>query len=130
MAKDVKSSDIQKAMIRSIRKTYFSEIVENTPGSGTVSDGWDMEIRGENVVIFNDEFGDIVLFLEEGTKPHIIKPKNKKALHWGGKTGPVFKVVHHPGTTARKFISKVLESKSVFLEFEKAFEIEIKKLIV
>jgi len=37
------------------------------------------------------------------TRPHIIKPKNAKALHFGGK---FFKVVHHPGSKipAREFM--------------------------
>lgn len=36
-------------------------------------------------------------YLEKGTPPHIIKPKNKKALFWNGASHPV-KMVHHPGT--------------------------------
>lgn len=38
------------------------------------------------------------VFVMFGTKPHLIKPKNKKALRWAG--GGAFhfaKVVHHPG---------------------------------
>jgi hypothetical protein len=38
------------------------------------------------------------LFVHWGTKPHIIKPKTKKALRWAGPGGFVFaKIVHHPG---------------------------------
>ncbi|TCS38518.1 phage virion morphogenesis protein [Paucimonas lemoignei] len=36
-----------------------------------------------------------------GSKPHEIKPKNKKALAFGGK---VFRRVKHPGTVARPFM--------------------------
>jgi hypothetical protein len=64
------------------------------------------------------------LWLDRGTKPHIIRPKSKKALRWaataagrrlsgrprkaaqrGGLGGLAFaKVVHHPGTRAQPFI--------------------------
>ena len=50
-------------------------------------------------------------YVEYGTPPHIIKPKNKKALHWGGKNGPVVKLVHHPGTRPQPFIRTTLNTK-------------------
>jgi hypothetical protein len=38
------------------------------------------------------------LFVHWGTKPHIIRPKTKKALRWPSGDGFVFaKIVHHPG---------------------------------
>lgn len=47
--------------------------------------------------------------VNDGTKPHIIRPKRANALRFkvGGKT--VFaKVVHHPGTRARPFLDRAL----------------------
>ena len=49
--------------------------------------------------------GDYVLF---GTKPHMIRPKNKKALHWGGKGGPFSKGHMHPGTKPNDFLGRGL----------------------
>ena len=38
-------------------------------------------------------------FVEYGTKPHIIRPKNARALRWVGESGPIFAAsVRHPGT--------------------------------
>ena len=38
------------------------------------------------------------VFVHWGTKPHVIKPKNKKALRWPGGAGFIFaKFVNHPG---------------------------------
>lgn len=51
------------------------------------------------------EYGEI---LEEGSKPHIIKPKNKKYLYWRGAAHPV-KKVNHPGTKGFKTIETTLE---------------------
>lgn len=40
-------------------------------------------------------------WLEDGTKPHVIRPRNAKTLRFKGRSGIVFaKVVHHPGTPA------------------------------
>jgi HK97 gp10 family phage protein len=41
--------------------------------------------------------------VEFGTGPHVIRPKNKKALFWPGARHPV-KLVRHPGTRARPFL--------------------------
>ena len=43
------------------------------------------------------------------TRPHDIRPRNKKALYWEGAAHPV-KVVHHPGSRipARPFIQPAL----------------------
>ena len=49
--------------------------------------------------------GDYVLL---GTKPHMIKPKDKKALHWGGKDGPYSRGHMHPGTKANDFLGRGL----------------------
>lgn len=47
--------------------------------------------------------------VNDGTRPHIIRPRRAKALRFkvGGRT--VFaKVVHHPGTRARPFLDRAL----------------------
>lgn len=48
-------------------------------------------------------------FLEEGTAPHIIRPKNKKALHWHGAAHPV-KQVNHPGTKPYPILEDTLRA--------------------
>ena len=47
------------------------------------------------------------VFVHEGTKPHDIRPVKAKSLRWFGTDGnPIFaKVVHHPGTPARRFLT-------------------------
>ena len=38
------------------------------------------------------------VFVNFGTRPHVIKPKDKKALRWAGPNGFIFaKEVNHPG---------------------------------
>ncbi|MGY0062843.1 HK97 gp10 family phage protein [Streptomyces sp. LZ34] len=45
--------------------------------------------------------------VEYGSGPHIITPKNAKALYWPGADHPVAKV-NHPGTPAQPFLRPAL----------------------
>ncbi|MER5705988.1 HK97 gp10 family phage protein [Streptomyces sp. NPDC002122] len=47
--------------------------------------------------------------VNDGTRPHVIRPRTKKALKFkmGGKT-VYAKVVHHPGTRANPFLDRAL----------------------
>jgi len=46
-------------------------------------------------------------YVEFGTKPHVIEPKDKKALYWPGAAHPV-KRVNHPGTKANDFMGRIV----------------------
>lgn len=48
--------------------------------------------------------------VEEGTRPHIIRAKNKKALYWKGAKHPV-KSVRHPGSRAKPFLIPAFEKE-------------------
>jgi hypothetical protein len=50
---------------------------------------------------------DRALWMEEGTKPHVIRPKNAKALFWPGAEHP-YALVNHPGTLAQPFLRPAL----------------------
>ena len=53
-------------------------------------------------------------FVHEGTAPHDIFPKNKKALRWAPQGGGAFQfamVVHHKGTKADPFLFNALKNK-------------------
>lgn len=52
------------------------------------------------------DYGEV---LEEGSKPHIIKPRTKKALYWKGASHPV-KAVNHPGTKGTPIIGPTIEN--------------------
>lgn len=45
--------------------------------------------------------------VELGTAPHVILPRNKKALHWPGADHPVAKV-NHPGTAPQPYLRPAL----------------------
>jgi hypothetical protein len=48
-------------------------------------------------------------FVQFGTGPHIIEPKDAKALYWPGAQHPV-KIVHHPGTKANDYMGRIVRA--------------------
>lgn len=51
--------------------------------------------------------------VEYGTAPHVIKPKDKKALFWPGAAHPVAQV-NHPGTKAQPFLRPAIQMTEIF----------------
>lgn len=56
-------------------------------------------------------------FVEYGTRPHDIYPRNKQALYWPGARHPV-SVVHHPGTRPNPFLERALDKSRDAIEHE------------
>jgi hypothetical protein len=56
-----------------------------------------VEQKGSKFVLYLAHGVAYGRYLEEGTPPHLIKPKHKKALYWRGAAHPV-KVDRHPGS--------------------------------
>jgi Bacteriophage HK97-gp10, putative tail-component len=48
-------------------------------------------------------------FVEFGTAPHTILPKEKKALWWPGAMHPV-RQVNHPGTKPNKYMERIMDA--------------------
>lgn len=71
--------------------------------------GADKRANGTTVYLAH---GSIIgLYMEEGTAPHVIRPKNKKALRFtvGGST--IFaKSVNHPGIKARPIVEPTVQT--------------------
>ena len=55
------------------------------------------------------------VFVREGTKPHVIVPRHKKALYWPGAAHPV-KRVSHPGTKANPYHARAVEDSRTDIE--------------
>ncbi len=65
-----------------------------------------MEVQGSRVIVGTRNV-DYALDVEYGTRPHVIRPRIKKALHWPGARHPV-KQVNHPGTPAQPYLRPAL----------------------
>src|SRR3977135_3862841 len=48
-------------------------------------------------------------YVEFGTRPHTILPKEKKALYWPGAAHPVMRV-NHPGSRANPFMERIIST--------------------
>ena len=67
--------------------------------------------RGRAVVGIWGSFSILyAIFIELGTKAHIIRPRNKRALYWPGASHPVPRV-HHPGTEANPVLQNAAEKE-------------------
>lgn len=51
---------------------------------------------------------DYAKYVEWDTRPHIIRPRVKKALFWPGAAHPVA-IVRHPGTTGQHIMARALK---------------------
>lgn len=69
--------------------------------------------------------------VEFGTKPHIIKPVNKKALFWQGAKHPV-RQVRHPGSPPNPYMERIIEQASPLINdvFDQALKSIIEALRV
>jgi hypothetical protein len=86
--------------------------------TGATSQGLRFRIRPDEVEWYDGT--PQALFLEEGTKRHIIKPRNKKVLYWPeARGGPVFAGrVNHPGTKPYHWLGEgIHRSVPLFVRF-------------
>ena len=65
--------------------------------------------RGMTVTVHTSNI-KYAIMVEKGTRSHIIKAKNKKALYWKGATHPV-KKVNHPGSKAKPYLIPAFEKE-------------------
>lgn len=97
--------------------------IDSVPGGSTFRPGFTVRSAAKG--------GD---YVEDGTRPHVIRPRNARALRFqggGGRIstaspnqriatrsgGVVFaKVVHHPGTPARPWFRPVVERWGEFVQ--------------
>lgn len=85
---------------------------------------WRIERKGDDQsdVVTDDE---IFFYQDQGTKPHVIRPKRKRALSWPSAAHPVRRV-NHPGTPAQRFTDTIAATmrkqyqRIVAAELEKA----------
>lgn len=77
-----------------LRRSIHAEVVSRSLARVAV-------IVGTNV--------EYALHVEYGTRPHEIRAKNGRALHWAGALHPVARV-HHPGSAPRPFLRPAMDA--------------------
>ena len=112
-------SDVQKVLVNSgfnIEARAKRNISNNgSVKTGHLRRGISTDIKGLEATIHTSNI-KYAPHVEYGTKAHIIRPKNKKALYWKGAKHPV-KQVNHPGSKAKPFLIPAFDKeKDQFLE--------------
>ena len=82
-------------------------------------------VNGSSAVIALNPNVPYAVFVHEGTKPHIIEPRNKRALRWVARGEFAFaKRVFHPGTEKDQFLYEAAENEMPKIQsrFENALE--------
>ena len=99
-----------------IEKNAKSNLTKNkSVDTGHLRRGISTDIKGLGATIHTSNI-KYAPGVEYGTKAHIIRAKNKKALYWKGAKYPV-KQVNHPGSKAKPFLIPAFnQEKDQFLE--------------
>ena len=116
---DEVEEDVKKVVKNSafnIEKNAKSNLTKNkSVDTGHLRRGISTDIKGLGATIHTSNI-KYARGVEEGTRSHIIRPKNKKALYWKGAKHPV-KKVNHPGSKAKPYLIPAFEKeKDQFLE--------------
>lgn len=129
-AADVFSEAVEEMMVAELREAApLGETGDTRRGIEAITGGTPTRLAA--TVRSNSIHGD---YVEEGTAPHIITPRNAQALRFLGGSGRISqpspnqriatraggvvfaKVVHHPGTPPRPWFTPVVERFEEFLQ--------------
>ena len=110
-------SDVQKVLKKSgfnIERNAKQNIANNgSVKTGHLRRGITTDVGNMEVTVHTSNI-KYARGVEEGTRPHIIRTKNKKALYWKGAKHPV-KSVRHPGSRAKPFLIPAFEKEKEVL---------------
>lgn len=123
--------EVGRDLLRRARKVQAEAVRLAPVDRGTLRASITQEIQteGGRLVARVGTNVNYAVFVHEGTRPHIIRPRSKKVLSFvwpnapaavaagrkkgksRGKSGPrvAFRFVHHPGTRARPFLRQALQ---------------------
>ncbi len=101
---------IDATMAACVRKAKGRVAVKTSTLQGSIQMR-SAKMQGRAVVGLWGSFNvNYALAVEEGTRPHVIRPVNAKALWWPGLDHPVMSV-NHPGTKARPYLIPAADSE-------------------
>ena len=108
--------NVKRDILLRISNEFLQAIRFTAPrDTGEYANSWAVQKIDENSVTIGTPHGDLAVYLEYGTQPHPITPKNKKTLHWVDGNGDHFALyVRHPGFPAMPHIRpamNVVEAK-------------------
>ncbi len=91
--------------------------VNKQSGGGTLRQSISSKMTGKASAVIQSK-AKYSAYVDQGTKPHIIRVKNARVLA-NKRTGQFFgKVVNHPGTKAQPYFSNAIKSGEKFINNE------------
>ena len=124
---------IKNAMERSVSKlhNYATTHHRFISRTGTLERAVQSEVTDggfRGMVSLNEGVAGYGPCVHEGSRAHVIRPRNKRVLRWPGKGGFVFsKISHHPGYKGDPFLYDALDDNSA--EIDKIFDEEIETAV-
>lgn len=124
---------IKNAMERSVSElhNYATTHHRFISRTGTLERAVQSEVTDggfRGVVSLNEGVAGYGPCVHEGSKAHVIRPRNKRVLRWPGKGGFVFsKISHHPGYKGDPFLYDALDDN--LAEIDKIFDEEIENAV-
>lgn len=111
--------EVQQKVLRGLAQVAFDTAqtqVDTHTQTGALARSLRLRSDGQGgwIVGHDQQHAPYVSFVHWGSRPHIIRPRDKKALRWpsgqGGQTGFVFaKWVKHPGYAGDAWLVKAAE---------------------
>ena len=114
-APEVTMREMRAAADRSLTRLQKRERQEMPRRSGKMASSVQKRIEGMGGRVGPRIF--YAPYVHDGTKPHTILPRNKKALWWPGAAHPVRRV-QHPGTKPNPFVERTLKGEKVAVKNE------------
>lgn len=126
--------EVQTKVLRGLAQAAFTTAktqVDTHTQTGALRRSLRLRSDGDGgwIIGHDQQQAPYAIFLHFGTRPHLIKPKDKKALRWpggsGSKTNFIFaKWVHHPGYEGHPYLIEAAD------EAVKQFDAIVKRMEV
>jgi len=102
--------EILEKALPDIARRFRNELVLKCPvDTGRLRASIKVKVEGNSLIIWMVNYGK---YIEFGSPPHVIKPKDKKALKFKSGNDVVFsKEVRHPGSRPNPFIRTAINTK-------------------
>jgi hypothetical protein len=111
--KTLNNSELSKSFdlaLAGIGNDFVNELVRTAPvDTGFLRNSISYEVENKGVSVRMPSYA---WHVEYGTRPHKIRPRNAKVLHWkNGGTDVFATAVNHPGTVPQPFIRAAIYGK-------------------
>ena len=119
--------DYEDNLRKNVARHFQTGRIERNAYVKPIKNGVEGGIKDNGMMVsWNGKKFNYAYFVHEGTRPHTITPKKKKALRWVGGGGFIFsKKVEHPGYKGDPFLMDA--AVKTFKNLDRIMNTELKK---